>query len=40
MWIQFYIEKKSASMLPEGNGSCFYIEKKMAQNAAGGKRIH
>ena len=28
MWIRFYIEKKSASMLPEGNGSCYYIEKK------------
>ena len=28
MWIRFYIEKKSASMLPEGNGNCFYIEKK------------
>jgi len=25
------IEKKSARMLPEGNGSCFYIEKKGKQ---------
>jgi len=28
MWIRFYIEKKSASMLPEGNGSCFILRKK------------
>jgi len=25
------IEKKSASMLPEANGNCFYIEKKGKQ---------